>query len=100
MNITLKRVMQVYVFEYAFFFTSRPLCDGDFWLHLKTGDLIFRNHSIPRTDPFSFSSFGKPWVAHEWLSDLIFYVLYSHFGFNLLIFVFAVLTAIAFLIVF
>jgi hypothetical protein len=98
MNITLKRVMQVYVFAYAFFFASRPLSDGDFWWHLRTGEFIVRNHSIPRTDPFSFSNFGKPWVAHEWLSDLIFYLVYSHFGFNTLIFVFAVLTARAFLI--
>jgi len=92
--------MQVYVFAYAFFFASRPLSDGDFWWHLRTGEFIVRNHSIPRTDPFSFSNFGKPWVAHEWLSDLIFYLVYSHFGFNTLIFVFAVLTAVAFLIVF
>jgi len=100
MNITLKRVMQVYVFAYAFFFASRPLSDGDFWWHLRTGEYIVRHHSIPRTDPFSFSNFGKPWVAHEWLSDLIFYLVYSHFGFNTLIFVFAVLTATAFLMVF
>ncbi len=99
MNTSLKRVFEVYVFAYAFFFASRPLSDGDFWWHLKTGEYILKNRSIPNTDLFSFTSYGKPWVAHEWLSEVGFYLVYSRSGFNALIFIFAVLTAIAFWIV-
>ena len=100
MKLTLKRVFEVYVFAYAFFFASRPLSDGDFWWHLKTGEYIVKNGSIPTTDLFSFTNFGKPWIAHEWLSEVIFYLVYSRFGFNALIFTFAILTALAFWIVF
>jgi len=100
MNITLKRVFAVYVFVYTFFFASRPLSDPDFWWHLKTGQLIFDSHSIPRVDPFSFTNHGKAWVAHEWLSEVFFYAVYSKFGFAALIFIFAILTALAFWIVF
>jgi hypothetical protein len=100
MNKTLRTIFEVYVFAYAFFFATRTLNDGDFWWHLKTGEYIINTHSIPKTDFFSFTNHGRPWVAHEWLSEVIFYVIYSRFGFNTLIVVFAVLTALAFWIVF
>jgi hypothetical protein len=100
MNTTLKRTFEVYVFVFAFLFASRPLSDGDFWWHLKTGEYIVRNRSIPRVDFYSFTVPGKPWVAHEWLSEVLFYVVYSRAGFNTLIFIFTVLTVLAFWIVF
>ena len=93
---TLRTFFSVYVFAYAFFFAARPLSDADFWWHLKTGEYIIHTHSIPTTDFFSFTNYGKAWVAHEWLSEAIFYVIYSRFGFNVLIVVFAILTALAF----
>jgi hypothetical protein len=93
---TLRTFFSVYVFAYAFFFAARPLSDADFWWHLKTGEYIVNTHSVPRTDFFSFNNYGKAWVAHEWLSEAIFYLIYSRFGFNVLIVVFAILTALAF----
>ncbi|HJP90504.1 MAG TPA: hypothetical protein VJ875_01020 [Pyrinomonadaceae bacterium] len=100
MNKTFRTIFGLYVFAYAFFFAARPLSDGDFWWHLKTGEYIVNTHSIPKTDFFSFTNYGRPWVAHEWLSEAIFYLIYSHFGFNVLIVVFAILTALAFWLVF
>lgn len=100
MDTTLKRIFEVYVFVFAFLFASRPLSDGDFWWHLKTGEYIVRNFSIPRIDFYSFTVPGKPWVAHEWLSEVLFYLVYSRAGFNTLIFIFTVLTVLAFWIVF
>ncbi len=96
MNKSASRIFQIYVFAYAIMFASRPLSDGDFWWHLKTGEYISKNSLIPRTDFFSFTNYGKPWVAHEWLSELIFYAIYSRFNFNALILIFAVVTALAF----
>ena len=96
MNKSASRIFQIYVFAYAIMFASRPLSDGDFWWHLKTGEYISKNSLIPRTDFFSFTNYGKPWVAHEWLSELIFYAIYSRLNFNALILIFAVVTALAF----
>ncbi|MFN7975621.1 MAG: tetratricopeptide repeat protein [Acidobacteriota bacterium] len=43
--------------------------------HLRTGRLILEERSIPRTDPFSFTApKDRPWINHEWLSDVIFAV--------------------------
>lgn len=100
MNTTLKRTFEVYVFVFAFLFASRPLSDGDFWWHLKTGEYIVKNLHIPRIDFYSFTVRGKHWVAHEWLSEVIFYLVYSRAGFNTLIFIFTVLTVLAFWVVF
>ena len=100
MNKSLRTIFEVYVFAYAFFFAARPLSDGDFWWHLKTGEYILNTRSIPKTDFFSFTNYGRAWVAHEWLSEAIFYAIYSRFGFNVLIVVFALLTALAFWIAF
>jgi hypothetical protein len=100
LNKTFRNVFEVYVFALSFFFAARPLSDGDFWWHLKTGEYILNTRSIPKTDFFSFTNYGRAWVAHEWLSEAIFYVIYSRLGFNVLIVVFALLTALAFWIAF
>lgn len=93
-------LLKIYAFAYVFFLASRPVSDGDFWWHLKTGEYIIHTKSIPRTDFFSFTNYGKPWVAHEWLSEAIFYLVYSNLGLSALIFIFALLTTLAFWIVF
>src|SRR5215813_4631993 len=100
MKKTHRTIFEVYVFAYAFFFAARPLSDGDFWWHLKTGEYIVKTRTIPTADLFSFTNYGKAWVAHEWLSEVIFYLIYSRLGFNLLIIIFALITAFAFWIVF
>src|ERR1700759_3402162 len=45
--------------------------DGDVSWHIATGRWILAHHAIPRTDPFSFTWFGKPWVPIEWLTEAI-----------------------------
>ncbi len=55
---------------------GRPINDPDVWWHLRAGQHIWENAAIPRTDPFSFTSQGHPWVAHEWLAELVYYLLY------------------------
>src|SRR6266542_5945716 len=100
MNRSFQKIFEIYVFAFSFFFAARPLSDGDFWWHLKTGQYIIQNRTIPKVDLYSFTNYGKPWVAHEWLSEVIFYIVYSRLGFNSLIFIFAILTALAFWIAF
>ncbi len=96
MNKSLLKVFEIYVFVYAFLFASRPMSDPDFWFHLKTGQYIFSTHSIPHTEPFSATFHGIPWTAHGWLSGVFFYASYSSIGLKPLIFIFAVLVAVAF----
>src|SRR6266566_7677137 len=47
--------------------------DPDLWWHLKTGEIIWNTHSIPRTDLFSFTTNNHAWTDHEWLSQVTIY---------------------------
>lgn len=56
------------------------LLDGDTGWHLATGAWIVAHGSVPTQDPFSFTAAGRPWVAHEWLSELAMYASYRAAG--------------------
>src|ERR1051326_4392444 len=100
MSTSLLKLIQIYIFLYLFLFASRPINDSDFWFHLKTGQYVFSTHSIPRTELFSFTYRGIPWVAHGWLSGVFFYAVWTTVGPKLLTFIFALLAALAFWITF
>lgn len=51
---------------------NRLLRDPDTFFHIAAGRWIWAHGAVPATDPFSMTMFGQPWVAHEWLSELIF----------------------------
>ena len=53
--------------------------DPDMWWHLKTGEIIWKRHSIPTADVFSYATHHHSWVPHEWLSQTLIYGAY-HLG--------------------
>ena len=62
-----------------------PIDNYDIWWHLKTGEYIVAERTIPDSDIFSFTAEGKSWITHEWLAELVFYAIYITGGLNLLI---------------
>jgi hypothetical protein len=74
--------------------------DPDLWFHLKLGQVIWTTHSIPTTDTFSFTAFGHPWVAHEWLAQLGIYGAYRMGGYQGLMLCFAALASLLFILVY
>ena len=52
------------------------LGDGDTGWHIRTGEWILANGEVPTHDLFSFTKPDAPWFAWEWLSDVIFSLLY------------------------
>ena len=46
------------------------LGDADTGWHIRNGEQILATHTIPRTDPFSYTKQGEPWYAWEWLYDV------------------------------
>lgn len=69
---------------------------NDFWWHVKAGEWIWENRMVPGSDIFSWYGMEKeiPWTAHEWLAEVLFYLIYrvlGTYGIYLLSFVFAVL---------
>jgi hypothetical protein len=45
--------------------------DPDVWWHIKVGASILANHHWPVTDPYSFTASGSPWIAYEWLGEVL-----------------------------
>lgn len=54
--------------------------DPDLWFHLADGNYILSHHSIPQTDPFSFTRLGQLWVPHSWLFDVAASIVWGHLG--------------------
>jgi hypothetical protein len=50
--------------------------DPDLWGHLRFGLDILHTHALPSADPYSFTQ-DRPWVNHEWLSELQMGVAYT-----------------------
>lgn len=61
---------------------NKLLGEPDMWWHLKTAEWIWRHGAFPTTDPFSFTYAGHPWIAKEWLSQLIYFGAFQLGGWN------------------
>jgi tetratricopeptide (TPR) repeat protein len=59
--------------------------DLDLWLHLKVGKFIIENGYVPAVDILSNSIAGTPWLNHEWLFQVVIYVIHNLWGFEGLI---------------
>jgi hypothetical protein len=71
----------------------RETVDPDMWWHLRTGEFILEE-GIPRTDIFSYTVPENQWIAHEWLSEVVMWLVHLAGGLPLLILFFAaVITA-------
>lgn len=64
-------------------------CESDYFWHIKVGEYIFHN-GIIKKDVFSWSTFGKEWISHEWLFEIYIYILKILFSkFHLIIYGFS-----------
>lgn len=55
------------------------LRDPDIWWHLRNAEILLSSHHFIRQDVYSFSTYGQPWINHEWLAEIPYYI-----GFRLL----------------
>ncbi len=51
-------------------FAPPILNDGDTFWHVAAGRWMLAHVAVPATDPFSYTFIGRPWMAHEWLSEV------------------------------
>ena len=58
------------------------LHDPDTLWHITIGEWILAHRAVPGVDTFSFTVVGRPWVAHEWLSEVILALAYRAAGWN------------------
>jgi hypothetical protein len=54
--------------------------DPDIWWHLRNAEYLFQHHQFPSYDLYSFTVAGHPWMNHEWLSEIPFYLAWKAAG--------------------
>jgi hypothetical protein len=70
---------------------SVPIGTNDLWLHLTTGEWMLHEGRVPHVDAYTFTRAGAPYVAHEWLVQVLFALLYRASGLPALSLLYAVL---------
>lgn len=68
-ELTFHRLLFSVLILGIFYIMTKGTFDPDMWWHLKTGEWIVQQ-GIPKTDPFSWTFQGSPWITHEWLSEV------------------------------
>ncbi len=53
------------------------LGDPDTQWHIASGRLIWETGALPRVDTMSHTHAGQPWIAKEWLSQLLLFAAYA-----------------------
>lgn len=94
MNV-FRKVLLVIFFGLIFLYSFNQIANSDTFYDIKTGQYIVNNfftlHSfslknlgglIPTHDIFSLPAYGAEWVPHEWLAQVIFYLVYAAGGFS------------------
>lgn len=57
----------------------------DLAYQIRAGDIMLRTHHLLRTDVFSFTAGGTPWLNQQWGAEVLFAVLHRAGGWPLLI---------------
>ncbi len=53
------------------------LADPDTQWHVTVGQWILAHATVPTTDSYSFTATGQPWIAKEWLAQVMFGMAYN-----------------------
>ena len=57
-----------------FIMTRGSVLDPDIWWHMRNAEYLFQHHQLPRADMYSFTVAGHPWINHEWLAEIPYYL--------------------------
>lgn len=71
--LNMHQVLVSVLFIALFTMAVRVPVDTDTWWHLRSGQYIVETRGIPRTDPFSFTKAGAPWIDQSWLAQAVLY---------------------------
>jgi hypothetical protein len=84
----------------AFHSGSNLLNDGDTGYHVRAGEYMIRNLTVPRFDIFSYIDPPLAWTAHEWLAEIVMALVHGLSGLTGLTIFFAVLIGITYWLLF
>lgn len=68
------------LFGVAGFSATVEVKDLDLWLHMKMGEYILTHGVVPVVDVLSASAQGMPWINHEWLFQVVVFLVKDNWG--------------------
>lgn len=77
--------LSIILFLTVFCISVFKIYESDAFWHLKAGEYIVSNLTVPSTDPFTTNGESKQWVNTYWLFEVITYIIYKLSGFTGLI---------------
>jgi len=93
----------IFLFCIAFYVTGAPKilsADGDAARHRLTGEYILATGSVPTVDVFSHTMPGQPFVAKEWLAEVLSALAYRGLGWGGVVLLHAAVVGLAFAVLF
>jgi hypothetical protein len=76
-NIVLLTLLAIFIFLTAF---QKQHFDADIFWALKSGEWIIENLEVPKSDPFSYTFGGEPWIDFTWGFQVIAHLFYTYLG--------------------
>src|SRR4051812_47065853 len=67
----LHRCLCLWVLALALYQFSETTADPDLWGHIVFGQQMLKSHAVERTEMYSWTANGQPFINHEYGADLI-----------------------------
>jgi hypothetical protein len=80
--ITPLLILGVFILTFVTYFHSISAITQDLGRHILMGDIITTTHTIPKTNLLSYTFPDFPFINHHWGSEVVFYYIYTFFGFT------------------
>jgi hypothetical protein len=64
----------------VFLAVPKKIADPDIGWHLRNAEVLLQTHTFLHQDLYSFTTAGKPWMDHEWLAEIPFFLAWRAFG--------------------
>ena len=58
----------------------KGISEPDIWWHMRNAAYLLQYHAFPGADTYSFTAAGSPWLNHEWLSEIPFFLGFKAMG--------------------
>ena len=80
-----------------FALSVRAIGEPDIWWHLRNARQLLEYRAMARVDTYSFTANGAPWINHEWLSEVPFFLGFKSLGLQGILLTYFVLVALIYL---
>src|SRR3989304_2085413 len=61
---------------WVYLIANRDVGDPDVWWHMRNAQYLIENLKLPNSDVYSYTVAGTPWINHQWLAEIPYYLAY------------------------